>query len=266
MSFRNAFETMITVLARLGTRRGAFSFLTAVALMFSPVLGTAQTGTVLTTPHSPMELPIEVEIELSPAGSLKQAALWKELYQLLKNPNAINCPADNPLTSENESYFCTSTIPRRDGFGATMPALRIYSPGYNFLTAQPLRRRTSDGEVSWDQPGPLFDPAEDVALDAFTTPTRLRTPVGALVACPVTGGAQNYRPQAIFGLHTALCDEKPAGSLVVSNPTTRGQRNTLGYGSTCTGPGPNNGCSNPIIPPNGTIVAVSAFDGVNILS
>ena len=42
----------------------------------TPVM--AQQGSVLTTPVTPMEQPIEVEIELSPAGSLKQAALWKE--------------------------------------------------------------------------------------------------------------------------------------------------------------------------------------------
>src|SRR3990172_3716660 len=61
------------------------------------------------------------------------------------------------------------------------------------------------------------------------------------------------------------CGPQSGGSLVVSNPTTRGQRNTLGYGSTCTGPGPNNGCSNPIIPPNGTVVATAAFVGGQLL-
>ena len=159
--------------------------LISTTLVMSPVApAMAQNGSVLSTPAVPMELPIEMEIELSPAGSLKQAATWKELYQLLKNPSAFSCPADDPTTLENESYFCTSTLPRRDGFGVAMPPLKIYSPGYNFLTAQPLRRRTSDGEVSWDQPGPMFDPAQNVALDAFSTPTILRIPIGHIVACP----------------------------------------------------------------------------------
>jgi hypothetical protein len=93
-----------------------------------------------------MELPIEIEIELSPAGSLKQAALWKELVQLLENRYSISCtdPAD-PTT-------CTATgIQRRPGFGVAMPDLNVYPLGYNFLTAQPLRRRTSDGETSYDR-------------------------------------------------------------------------------------------------------------------
>ncbi len=193
----------------------------------------AQTGSVLSTPVGPMELPIEVEIELSPAGSLKQAPLWKELYQLLKNPYAIDCPADDPATPENESYYCTATIPRREGFGTTLPPLKIYSPGYNFLTAQPLRLRTSDGEVSWDQPGPLFDPAEDAGLNAFNTPTILRTPIGHIVACP--NDPPGYQAATVPG---GFCNGKPEGSLVVLN--------TGGSG---------------LIPPDGTVVAVSAFFG-----
>jgi hypothetical protein len=206
--------------------------LTMAPLSVTPVM--AAPGGVLQTPVGPMELPIEVEIELSPAGSLKQAALWKEMYQLLKNPYAIDCPADNPATAENESYYCTSTLPRRDGFGATLPALRIYSPGYNFLTAQPMRVRTSDGEVSWDQPGPMFDPAENAGLNAFNTPTILRTPIGHIVACPnpAIGGYQAATIPADF------CTGKPDGSLVVYNNTGSG-----------------------IIPPTGTVVAVSAFVG-----
>jgi cytochrome c peroxidase len=190
-------------------------------------------GEALTTPTVPMELPIEVEIELSPAGSLKQAATWPELYRLLKNPYAVNCPLDNPLTPDNESYYCTATIQRRPGFGAAMPPLNIYSPGYNFLTGQPLRRRTTDGEVSWDQPGPLFDPEEDVALDAFSTPTLLRAPVGHLVACPNPGPEGAYQAADIPG---DFCNGKPSGSLVVFNPT-----------------------ENAVIPPNGTVVATAAL-------
>jgi cytochrome c peroxidase len=201
----------------------------------------AQQGSVLSTPAVPMELPIEVEIELSPAGSLKQAALWKELYQLLKNPYAIDCPADDPATLENESYYCTATIPRREGFGATMPALRIYSPGYNFLTGQPLRLRTSDGEVSWDQPGPLYDPAEDAGLNAFNTPTTLRTPIGHLVACPNPGpNGLEYQSAAI---PADFCDDIEDGSLVVYNPD-----------------------GNDIIPPDGTVVAEAAFVGGQLIA
>jgi len=223
---------------RFGKGRGALSAL-ASGLLFSAATAMAQMGGVLQTPPTPMELPIEVEIELSPAGSLKQAALWKELYQLLKNPGMVDCPADDPLTLENESYFCTATIPRRDGFGVAMPALNIYSPGYNFLTAQPLRRRTSDGEVSWDQPGPMFDPAENAGLDAFSTPTILRTPIGHLVACPNPGPAGAYQAATV---PVDFCNEKPDGSLVVLN--------TSGSG---------------VIPPDGTVVAEAAFDGVQLV-
>ena len=205
-----------------------------VALVFSVTVAPNQAqqgpGSVLRTPVGPMELPIEVEIELSPAGSLKQAALWKELYQLLKNPNAVSCPPDDPATDKNESYFCTAAIPRREGFGVTMPPLRIYSPGYNFLTAQPLRRRTSDGEVSWDQPGPLFDPEENVGTSAFNEPLTLRTPIGHLVACP------NDPAYAAVAVPADFCDGIEDGSLVVFNPS----------GST-------------IIPPHRTVVATPAF-------
>jgi cytochrome c peroxidase len=220
-------------------RKSVAVVLAAVMVFFGVTPAMAQSpGSVLTTPVGPMELPIEVEIELSPAGSLKQAAVWKELYQLLKNPYEIDCPPDDPATSENESYFCTATIPRRPGFGAAMPPLRIYSPGYNFLTAQPLRRRTSDGEVSWDQPGPMFDPEEAVVPDAFNTPTLLRTPIGHLVACPnpAIGGYQAASVPADF------CDGKPGGSLVVYNNT-----------------------ASDLIPPNGTVVATAAYVGGQLL-
>jgi len=178
-----------------------------VVLPVAPAL--AAPGDTLLTPVTPMELPIEVEIELSPAGSLKQAALWKELVQLLENPYA--------------------PIERRPGFGVTMPPLNLYPLDYNFLTAQPSRLRTSDGEVSWDQPGPMFDTQEVVAIDAFNTPTELRTAIGHLVACP-DGGA--YQSAAI---PEEFCDDKPTGSLVVYNPA-----------------------GDMSIPPNGTVVAVAA--------
>ncbi|MBI4776477.1 MAG: hypothetical protein HY788_20260 [Deltaproteobacteria bacterium] len=143
-----------------GKHHALMGFLTGalcmtLALLFSGTAVLAAPGDTLQTPETPMELPIEVEIELSPAGSLKQAALWKELFQLLENPYA-------PIT-------------RRPGFGVPMPPLNVYPLDYNFLTGQPMRLRTSDGEVSWDQPGPLFDPDEVVAIDAFNTPTELRS-------------------------------------------------------------------------------------------
>ncbi len=75
-------------------------------------------------------------------------------------------------------------------FGVAMPPLNIYSLGYNFLTGQPMRARTWDGEVSWDQPGPLFDREQSclergtLGCDAFNTPTELRAVIGHLVACP----------------------------------------------------------------------------------
>lgn len=230
-----AFALLATIRGRV--RAAGVSALAVLALAFAvaPAPAAAQAGTVLTTPVTPMELPIEVEIELSPAGSLKQALLWKELFQLLENPHAIVCPPDDPATPfTNESWYCTATIERRDGFGVAMPQIDVYSLGYNFLTGQPLRLRTSDGEVSWDQPGPLFDPDEVVATDAFSSPTQLRTAIGHLVACP-DGGA--YQAAAV---PASFCDGKPDGSLVVHN--------TTGSAS---------------IPPDGTVVAVAAFvDGV----
>ena len=69
---------------RSETMNKAIASCVMLVLVVAPPTATAQG--VVTTPAVPMELPIEVEIELSPAGSLKQAPLWKELYQLLKNP------------------------------------------------------------------------------------------------------------------------------------------------------------------------------------
>jgi cytochrome c peroxidase len=193
-------------------------------------------GDVAQTLEVPIELPIEVEIEVSPAGSLKQAPLWKELAQLLENPYAIVCPPDNPATLFNdESNYCTATIERRPGFGVAMPPLRVYSLAYNFLTGQPMRLRTSDGEVSWDQPGPMFDP--DEVIETSTDPTSPNTPValrriiGHVVACP------NVPAYAAVAVPANFCLDKPAGSLVVYNTT-----------------------GDNAIPPSGTVVAVSALD------
>jgi hypothetical protein len=141
-------------------RKGLATILCAALVLPLPAM--AAPGDTLITPVVPMELPIEVEIELSPAGSLKQVGLWKELIQLLYDPY--------------------SPVVRRPSFtGTPLPPLNVYPLEYNFLTAQPMRLRTSDGEVSWDQPGPLFDPAEAIAVDEFNTPTELRTPVGHIV-------------------------------------------------------------------------------------
>ena len=164
----------------------------AAGLLFAAGTAIAQLGSTYRTPDVPMELPIEVEIELSPAGSLKQAPLWKELYKLLKNPYAVSCPNPDPNA-------CIATIERRPGFGVTMPPLNIYSIGYNFLTGQPMRMRTSDGEASWDQPGPLFDRDQSclepgtLGCDALNTPTELRTVIGHLVACPNVPAYQAVR-------------------------------------------------------------------------
>jgi cytochrome c peroxidase len=183
----------------------------ALALAFAAPRAGAQQGEVLTTPTTPMELPIEVEIELSPAGSLKQAPLWKELIQMLRNPY--------------------EPVVRRPGFGVPMPPLDTYPLDYNFLTGQLLRLRTSDGEVSWDEPGPLFDPAETVLTDDFNSPLELRTVIGHVVACPDV--APGYQATAV---PATFCDGKPEGSLVVYNPG-----------------------GHAAIPPDGTVIAVAAF-------
>ena len=191
----------------------------AAGLLFAASVAQAAPGSTYRTPATPMELPIEVEIELSPAGSLKQAPLWRELYQLLKKPYA--------------------PVVRRPGFGVAMPALNVYPLDYNFLTGQPIRLRTSDGEMSWDQPGPLFDrdqsclDAGTLGCDAFNTPTELRTAVGHLVACPNPSGPSGYQAAPI---PAAFCRNKPGGSLVVFNPDNSDQ-----------------------IPPHRTTVAVASF-------
>lgn len=202
--------------------------LSALFLWPDGTLVTNAIGQTLTTPVTPMELPVEIEIELSPAGSLKQVALWKELYQLLEDPYAVTCAdPDDPST-------CVSTIERRPGFGTELPPLKVFPLGYNFLTGQPLRLRTSDGEVSWDQPGPLFDPHEVVETDELNTPLATRTVIGHIVACPDDGAYQ------AADIPVELCADAPEGSLVVYNPD-----------------------ASVDIPPNGTVIAVQAFfDGM----
>jgi hypothetical protein len=118
---------------------------------------------VVCTPPVPLELPVEVETELAPAGSLKQAPLWHEVAALLDNPNLVTCSTpDDPSTPQVESAECIAHTERRPSFGnKPLPPLNVWSPCFNVLTGQPLRLRTSDGEISWDQPGPLFGPDDD---------------------------------------------------------------------------------------------------------
>jgi cytochrome c peroxidase len=140
-------------------------------LLLSATAVFADPGDIFTTPVQPMELPVEVEVETGPA-SLKQAPLWKELYQLLEEPYGED---GIPGTADDLE------IERRPGFGVVMPDLNVWPLDYNFLTGQPLRLRTNNGEVSWELPGPMFDPDEMVATDVFNVPTELRSIIGSLV-------------------------------------------------------------------------------------
>jgi cytochrome c peroxidase len=226
------------------------------ALMLSAQPARTAPGVASQTPLGPMELPVEVEIELSPAGSLKQAALWKELYSLLRNPYSITCtdPADFTTCTADEARG----FQRRPGFGANMPPLNVYPLNYNFLTGQPMRVRTSDGEVSWDQPGPLYDPDEEVETDEFNTPTALRTIIGELVGCPAapTAGDPIASVRRAQFHQRNTCANRPAGSLVVSNPATLSQRQVLGYAGTA---------SDGRIPPHRTVVSVPPFNAAGQL-
>jgi hypothetical protein len=130
----------------------------AAQLAWGASLASAAPGGIVNTPNVPPELPVEIETDLAP-GSLKQAPLWKELVQLLENPYApvVRRPA-----------FRQPGDPR----GPNLPPLNVWPLNYNFLTDQPLRLRTTDGEVSWDQPGPLFDPEQTAeSLDTDGTGT-----------------------------------------------------------------------------------------------
>jgi hypothetical protein len=158
------------------------SVVMAAGVGLTPLPAMAQAGTVLQTPAQPMELPVEIEVETGP-GSLKQVPLWKEIIQMLRDPYLV------PLTGSATTFDGgqTPAVPvntgviRRPGFGVAMPPLQAWSLDYNFLTGQPLRLRTSDGEISWDQPGPLHDPTEIVPVDAFNVPLATRTIIGELV-------------------------------------------------------------------------------------
>ena len=222
-------------------------------------------GDTVLTPTVIPELPIEIETEVGPAGSLKQVPLFKEILELLEDPTgSIVCPADDPLTIQaDESSECIATTERRSFFNAvtgaeedSMPDLNVFNPCFNVITGQPLRRRP-DGEISWDQPGLLFDPDEQVPVAIPSLfPLEIRTVIGALVACPRPGGPDDrFR----FG---GPCDAEgdpedpdfvpapPDGSLVVTNPVGTGTRNQLGFGPR-SGPG----VGDIRIPPHRTIVA-----------
>jgi hypothetical protein len=144
----------------------------SIVLAFGPLLTAAPAwaqGNVVVTPPVPLELPVEVETELGPAGSLKQAPLWKEIKQLLEHPYAQSC-VPNPNTTAGRDCVTTAPVQRRPGFGATMPPLNVYPLDFNVLTGEPMRLRTSDGEISWDLPGPLFDPGDDFIADPTARP------------------------------------------------------------------------------------------------
>jgi hypothetical protein len=215
-------------LAKYGLTKMVSLTMAVVFVVFTAAPAMGQAGSVKTTLSTPMELPVEVEIELSPAGSLKQAPLWKELIQLLRNPYA--------------------PVVRRPGFGVTMPALNVYPLNYNFLTGDTLRIRTSDGETAWDVPGPLFDPNEPVTVNEFNTPINppgsldggRRAPIGALVS------------SADAVLDASDFANVGGGYLIVSNPDTAAARSALGYAGTL---------ASTLIPPNGTVVAVPAVVG-----
>jgi hypothetical protein len=66
---------------------GVLTLLLVFGLVFPAGPGMADPGGVVFTPVQPMEIPMEIEIETGPA-SLKQAWLWKEMYQLLEDPYA----------------------------------------------------------------------------------------------------------------------------------------------------------------------------------
>jgi cytochrome c peroxidase len=188
-------------------RRGLASFLAlTLALPVSPVMAQS----VVTTPALPMELPVEVEVETA-VGSLKQAPLWIELDRLLQNPLSVT--PDPQFPDDPNAYI--STVPRRRNFGTTMPPLKVWNPYYNPLTAQPLRERTSDGELSWDQPGPMHDPAQVVPTSPDPTkpniPTTTRTVIGELV----TDGSNNLVVNRFPGVGD---DKLPPTGTIVAEP------------------------------------------------
>jgi cytochrome c peroxidase len=155
----------------------ALSACMALAGVYVVSAGTAARADVVYTPGPPpepndpvgfipQELPIEVETELAPAGSLKQAPLWKELERLLKDPygeeGAVGTQRRPSFLPPGCSYpigTAAPTVPCT----VLMPTLNVYPLDKSVLTDEPLRYRVLDGqeiseEISWDQPGALFDP------------------------------------------------------------------------------------------------------------
>jgi len=245
---------MTTTLKSLNVTSITMAFVVIMGLVFSGKNVMGAPGGTITTPANPTELPVEIEVETGIA-SLKQAPLWKELVQLL----------DNPYTAQLiGNKLAPSTVVRRPGFGVTMPPLNVWPLNYNFLTGQPMRIKTSDGEVSWDRVGPLFDPDEvvDVGADPMNpnVPVEVRTKIGALVACSSTarppGFPRGQNPCGRIDDEREGAVEVPDGWLVVHNPRGRGNRNFYGYSL---GNGPSR--SDSRIPPNGTIVALPAVVG-----
>jgi cytochrome c peroxidase len=170
--------------------------------------GSTNNGTTVFTPEVQPELPIEVETELAPAASLKQAPLWHELAQILEDPSVISCPLeDDPATpGTDESAHCVANIARRPSFTSRpLPPLNVWSPCFNVLTGQPLRLRTTDGEISWDQPGLLFGPDDGDPL----------TPITDVIGRLVVDGENNLVVERNSGVTD---DELPPTGTVVAVP------------------------------------------------
>jgi cytochrome c peroxidase len=227
---------------------------------------------VIDTPLVIPELPIEIETEVSPAGSLKIVPLWKETVELLENPHAYVCPdVDDPATQSDERVKCMSTTERRPRFGPpgdgtetdTMPPLRVFDACHNVLTAQPLRMRP-DEEIDWNQPGYLFDPDEIVAVqdpsqsggNVSNIPIELRTPIGILVECPRPSRRIDPFPRC-----RSACSRADDGSLAVCNPRGPAARRVLGLGGNRAGAGQ----SDDRIPPHRTVIAESACNAAGQL-
>jgi len=233
---------MSTTLRVLNMPSLAMGFVLLIGLVFMSRNVTGAPGEMITTPLNPTEIPVEIEVETG-IGSLKQAPLWKELVQMLENPY---------LAPVNGSSLAPSSIVRRPGFGVAMPPLNVWPLGYNFLTAQPLRIRTNDAEISWDQPGPLFhtDETVEVSTDPYTpnVPVELRGIKGYLVACPDPGYFGNNGPLNGPNSRRPACEvyDAPDGALVVSRRPPQGGN-----------PLPQSGT----LPAHGTIVAVPAVVG-----
>lgn len=261
----------------------------ALALGFLAAPAMAQPGEMIETPANPTELPVEIEVETG-IGSLKQEPLWKEFVQMLEDPYLapINGSNQAPSLVVRRPRFPPPLVYGTGGAFETdpMPALNVWPVGYNFLTSQPMRAKyheagviESDAEISWDNPGPLFDPDENVATNTTepnneNVPIELRTKIGALVAC--TGGAHPFPPGPGRGvnpcdavedlavdLYGADADEAllvADGFLVMHNPPGGNVRDRYGY--SCDANSPGNSCQpDSRIPENGTVVAVPVVVG-----